>query len=288
MVTRSRRPTASRWALSPRASPVAHTRSTTAGRWLRSRSAPPGRSPDSSPGSRRVHRRGASRGVGRRRLAVRRAVEHRAHAGAARRRLRHGRILAVAGASGQPVWLTLRQLVRDPPQWREADAGAGAHLREPVVVALAADRSGRAARRSSAPTVSRVPPRWCCCARSRPPALAWAITATSTGAGSRSATSCTAGCRSSHGSSTATPTCARWPHSRLSALTGRPSASWDPALSEAMREAGRRIEEELVAAELLEELPEERARGLPHGDRRGQRSHANTYLDASYSAPRCA
>ena len=60
-------------------------------------------------------------------------------------------------------------------------------------------------RRSSARTVNPARPRWCCCAHSPRPAFGCATTATSTGAGSRSATSCTADCPSSHGSSTVTP-----------------------------------------------------------------------------------
>ena len=33
-----------------------------------------------------------------------------------------GRLLAAAGAAGEPLWLTLRQLVRTPPQWHGIDA----------------------------------------------------------------------------------------------------------------------------------------------------------------------
>jgi hypothetical protein len=44
-------------------------------------------------------------------------------------------------------------------------------------------------------------------------------------------------------------------HPHTAPLTGSPVvASWDPGLGEAMRTAGRQIEEELVAAELLEQL----------------------------------
>ena len=44
-------------------------------------------------------------------------------------------------------------------------------------------------------------------------------------------------------------------HPHAARLTGSPtSASWDPGLTDAMREAGRRIEEELVATQLLEGL----------------------------------
>ena len=42
-------------------------------------------------------------------------------------------------------------------------------------------------------------------------------------------------------------------HPHAAPLTGSPtSASWDSGLAEAMREAGRRIDEELVAGDLLE------------------------------------
>ena len=44
-------------------------------------------------------------------------------------------------------------------------------------------------------------------------------------------------------------------HPHAAPLTGSPTvASWDPTLAEAMRAAGRRIEEELVADQLLGEL----------------------------------
>ena len=53
-----------------------------------------------------------------------------------------GRILAAASESGEPVWLTLRQLVRSPPRWRAADVGAVLVVENPSVVALAADTLG--------------------------------------------------------------------------------------------------------------------------------------------------
>ena len=44
-------------------------------------------------------------------------------------------------------------------------------------------------------------------------------------------------------------------HPHAAPLTGSPvEASWDPKLAEAMREAGRQIEEELVVGDLLEML----------------------------------
>jgi hypothetical protein len=58
-----------------------------------------------------------------------------------------GRILGVARESGEPVWLTLRQLVRDMPSWASASrarlSGQTVFICEnPVVVAHAADRLG--------------------------------------------------------------------------------------------------------------------------------------------------
>lgn len=58
-----------------------------------------------------------------------------------------GRMLELARSSIQPVWLTLRQLVRDPPRWTQSSrrelVGLPVHACEnPAIVALAADRLG--------------------------------------------------------------------------------------------------------------------------------------------------
>jgi uncharacterized protein (TIGR02679 family) len=51
-----------------------------------------------------------------------------------------GGMLAAAGAAGEPVWLTLRQLVRTPPAWHGIDSVL--IVENPSVIALAADRLG--------------------------------------------------------------------------------------------------------------------------------------------------
>jgi uncharacterized protein (TIGR02679 family) len=172
-----------------------------------------------------------------------------------------GRIVQVARESGQPVWLTLRQLVRDPPRWATGSgdslAGQTVHICEnPVIVALAADRLGA----ECTPLV---------CTSGQPGAATMLLMRTLVTAGARLA---------HHGDFD-------WGgvrignvlHARLplvpwqfdteaylraadsvaspQPLTGVPvPASWDPRLSETMRSAGRRIEEELVLEELLADL----------------------------------
>lgn len=167
-----------------------------------------------------------------------------------------GRVLAAAGVSGEPVWLTLRQLVRSPPQWREAGAGDALVVENPSVVALAADELGA----RCGPIV---------CTNGQPRAAAMVLLRSLAAAGFR---------LRHHGDfDWGGLTIGNLVHRRLPAepcqfdrdaylravaahphaapLTGSPtSASWDPELGAAMREAGRRIEEELVAAELLREL----------------------------------
>lgn len=167
-----------------------------------------------------------------------------------------GRVLAAAGVSGEPVWLTLRQLVRSPPQWREVDAGDVFVVENPSVVALAADELGA----RCAPVV---------CTNGQPRAAAMVLLRSLAAAGVR---------LRHHGDfDWGGLTIGNLVHRRLSVepwqfdrdaylravaahphagpLTGSPtSANWDPELGEAMRDAGRRIEEELVAAELLPEL----------------------------------
>jgi uncharacterized protein (TIGR02679 family) len=163
-----------------------------------------------------------------------------------------GRLLATA--HGEPVWLTLRQLVRSPPRWHEA---ADAFIVEnPSIVALAADALG--ARR--APIV---------CTNGQPRAATMVLLRSLAAAGVQ---------LRHHGdfewgglrignvlhrrlpvepwqfdSEAYLRAVAAHPHA--APLTGMPtSASWDPRLAEAMRDAGRRIEEELMGPSLLEEL----------------------------------
>jgi uncharacterized protein (TIGR02679 family) len=156
------------------------------------------------------------------------------------------------------VWLTLRQLVRSPPEWRDVGAGVGDAfvVENPSLVALAADELGA----RCAPIV---------CTNGQPRAAAMVLLR-SLGKG---------GFRLRHhgdfdwGGLTIGNLLHRrlavdpWQfdrdaylravaaHPHAAPLTGPPSsASWDPGLGEAMREAGRGIEEELVAPELLGEL----------------------------------
>jgi uncharacterized protein (TIGR02679 family) len=172
-----------------------------------------------------------------------------------------GRILNVARESGQPVWLTLRQLVRDMPRWATASRSgfSGQTVRiceNPVIVALAADRLGS----ECAPLV---------CTSGQPGAATMLLLRALVAAGARLV---------HHGDFD-------WGgirignvlHARLplvpwqfdteayiraadsvtspQPLLGAPvPASWDPCLSETMRHAGRRIEEELVLEKLLADL----------------------------------
>jgi uncharacterized protein (TIGR02679 family) len=167
-----------------------------------------------------------------------------------------GRLLAAAGASGEPVWLTLRQLVRSPPRWRETGVGAVLVVENPSVVALAADTLGA----RCGPMV---------CTNGQPRAAAMVLLRSLAAAGVH---------LRHHGDfDWAGLTIGNLLHRRLPLepwrfdraaylravaahphavpLRGSPtSASWDSGLGDAMREADRQIEEELVAGELLESL----------------------------------
>jgi uncharacterized protein (TIGR02679 family) len=197
-----------------------------------------------------------------------------------------GQILEVARKSGQPVWLTLRQLVRDTPNWaghtrvklaprrlgaahgltpgetgsrRGALAGVTVHICEnPAVLALAADRLGC----GCAPLV---------CTGGQPGAAAMHLLRALAGTGARLV---------HHGDFDwggvrignvlhARLTVAPWrfdAEQYVQAATSAPSsqalsgasveASWDPDLAAAMRRVGRRIEEELVVEGLLSDLAE--------------------------------
>ncbi|MGA2165713.1 MAG: TIGR02679 family protein [Solirubrobacteraceae bacterium] len=171
-----------------------------------------------------------------------------------------GRILQVARATGQPVWLTLRQLVRDPPGWMATRSDVSertVHICEnPVVVALAADRLG-----------AECPP--LVCTNGQPGAATMLLLRALVAAGAR---------LSHHGDfDWGGVRIANVLHARLpllpwrfdteaylraadavpspQPLVGTPaSASWDPRLGETMRRVGRRVEEELVLEELLADL----------------------------------
>jgi uncharacterized protein (TIGR02679 family) len=168
-----------------------------------------------------------------------------------------GRVLTAADAGAEPVWLTLRQLVRSPPQWQLAGLDRVLVVENPSVVALAADTRGA----HETPIV---------CTNGQPRAATMVLLRSLSAAGVRLL---------HHGDfDWGGLTIANLLHRRLrvepwhfdrdaylravaahphaAPLTGSPTvASWDPALADAMHGAGRRIEEELVADELLGELP---------------------------------
>lgn len=176
------------------------------------------------------------------------------------RRTSCGQMLGVARASGEPVLLTLRQLVRDPPRWaadaRNALAGMKVRVCEnPVLVALAADRLGT----RCTPLV---------CTGGQPGAATMLLLRALIGAGAR---------LFHHGDfdwggvRIGNVLHARLPfvpwqfdtdaYTRASAtaasspLTGTPvSASWDSRLAETMHRTGLRIEEEVVLEDLLADL----------------------------------
>jgi uncharacterized protein (TIGR02679 family) len=165
-----------------------------------------------------------------------------------------GRVLAAVGASGEPAWLTLRQLVRATPPWQGIDTVLV--VENPSVVGLAADRLGA----RCTPIV---------CTNGQPRAAAMVLLRSLAAAGVR---------LRHHGDfdwgglTIGNLLHRRLPvepwefdrdaylravtvHPQAGPLTGSPTAaSWDPELADAMREAGRRIEEELVAGDLLETL----------------------------------
>jgi uncharacterized protein (TIGR02679 family) len=162
-----------------------------------------------------------------------------------------GRVLAAAGASGEPVWLTLRQLIRSAPQWHGIETVLV--VENPSVVALAAD-----ARKARGPIV---------CTNGQPRAATMVLLRSLAAAGFA---------LRHHGDfdwggiaignvlhrrlpvepllfdrDAYVNAVTRHPHT--GPLTGlSTSASWDSGLAHAMRDTGRRIEEELVAADLLE------------------------------------
>ena len=165
-----------------------------------------------------------------------------------------GRVLLAAATSAEPVWLTLRQLVRTPPQWHGIDSVLV--VENPSVVALAADALG-----------ARCPP--VICTNGQPRAATMVLLRSLANAGVR---------LRHHGDfDWGGLTIGNLLHRRLpiepwhfdrdaylravamhphaAPLIGSPTpANWDSGLMDAMRECGRRIEEELVANDLLETL----------------------------------
>jgi uncharacterized protein (TIGR02679 family) len=172
-----------------------------------------------------------------------------------------GRVLGVARESGQPVWLTLRQLVRDMPRWASVSQGGlsrrTVHVCEnPVVVACAADRLGP----ECAPLV---------CTAGQPGAATMHLLRALARAGARLVHHGDfdwGGVRIGNVLHARLPLASwrfdadeylRAAESVASSqpLTGVPvTATWDPHLGEAMHSAGRRIEEELVLDGLLADL----------------------------------
>lgn len=167
-----------------------------------------------------------------------------------------GRLLAAAGGTSEPVWLTLRQLVRSPPRWPEVDVPEVLVVENPSVVALAADAFGQ-----RCPSIV--------CTNGQPRAATMVLL--------RSLAAASVPLRHHGDFDWGGLTIGNLLHRRLpiepwqfdcdaylravaahphaGPLTGAPvAASWDPALTEAMREAGRRIEEEMVAREVLAAL----------------------------------
>jgi uncharacterized protein (TIGR02679 family) len=172
-----------------------------------------------------------------------------------------GRILQVALETGEPVWLTLRQLVRDPPEWGAAvPGGLSGHTvyvcENPVVVELAADRLGS----QCAPLV---------CTNGQPGVATMLLLRSLSAAGARLAHHSDfdwGGVRIANVLHARLPVVPwRFDAEAYIRATGTvtlsqplsgisTSASWDPGLSETMCGVGLRIEEESVIEELLADL----------------------------------
>ena len=167
-----------------------------------------------------------------------------------------GRVLTAATDGSEPVWLTLRQLVRSPPQWELVGLGRVLVVENPSVVALAADTFAA----HGTPIV---------CTNGQPRAATMVLLRALAAAGvsllhhgdfdwggltignllhRRLPVKSWQFDRDAYRSGVAA-------HPHAAPLTGSPTeASWDPALADVMLAAGRRIEEELVAEELLAEF----------------------------------
>jgi uncharacterized protein (TIGR02679 family) len=168
--------------------------------------------------------------------------------------LASGGMLAAACIAGEPVWLTLRQLVRTPPEWQGIESVL--IVENPSVVALAADRLG-----------ARCPP--LVSTHGQPRAAAMVLLRSLANAGVQ---------LRHHGDfdwpgiaignllhrrlpmepwrfSAKAYRDAALAHVHTAKLAGRPvMASWDQELTDTMAATGRQIEEELVAQDLLDGL----------------------------------
>jgi uncharacterized protein (TIGR02679 family) len=167
-----------------------------------------------------------------------------------------GRVLAAAFECGEPVCLTLRQLVRTPVRWRAAEVPCVLVVENPSVLALAADMPGA---RSAALVCTNGQPR---------AATMMLLGALAAGGvelrhhGDFDWSGITIG-NLLHRRLPIQP----WRfdretylhaisnHPHTAGLTSSPvTPTWDPGLGSAMRKEGRQVEEELVAFELLERL----------------------------------
>lgn len=174
-----------------------------------------------------------------------------------------GNITHQARQHGQPLWLTLRQLVRDTPQW-QVDGRTIYICENPAVVAEAADRLGT----DCAPLV---------CTYGQPRAAVNHLLSQLQQAGAKLAyhgdfdwpgiTIANGimrrfGARPWHFDEAAYRQAAA---KGKMALKGRPvSADWDPELTRAMKEKEIAIPEERVLARLLESLQKERVHNNFH------------------------
>jgi uncharacterized protein (TIGR02679 family) len=163
-----------------------------------------------------------------------------------------GGLLTAACIAGEPVWLTLRQLVRTPPAWHGLERVL--IVENPSVVALAADQLGP----SCPPLVST---------HGQPRAAAMVLLRSLAAAGVQLRhhgdfdwPGITIGnllhrrlpLQPWHFGADAYRDAAR-AHVHTAPLAGAPVvASWDPELTATMAATGRQIEEELVAQDLLD------------------------------------
>jgi uncharacterized protein (TIGR02679 family) len=202
-----------------------------------------------------------------------------------------GRMLALARDAGQPIWLTLRQLVRDPPDWRNClDGGVlgggvlgggvlgggvlgggvaagGVYVCEnPSILALAADAFG-----------PRCPP--LVCLGGQPSAATMLLLRSLDAAGAHlrhHGDFDWGGVRIGNVLRARIASVAPWQfdraayldavsaHPHTGTLSGEPVvAAWDSALSDEMCHVGKRIEEEMVADSLLSALASARVAQAP-------------------------
>jgi uncharacterized protein (TIGR02679 family) len=163
-----------------------------------------------------------------------------------------GAVLRASSCVGEPVWLTLRQLVRTPPAWTDLESVLV--VENTSVIALAADRFG-----------SRCPPLVSTHGQPRAAAMVLLRSLTAAGVhiryqGDFDWPGLTIGnvlqvrlAVDAWRFDAAAYRTAAAAHPHTAPLSGAPvAASWDPELTDAMRETGRQIEQELLAPELLD------------------------------------